>query len=161
LFGDGGQVMSDQGHRWKTDPAKWAACGRLEQLGAAIGPIDDATAHVEIVARSDGSAIQDADIPGIVADVNILADATTLDLSESEITDAAAIHLSRLQTVTALYLSGTRLTDASVPYLAAIPKLKALVLSGSGITDTGMAALAQAPESDWTLLRARPGWTWR
>jgi hypothetical protein len=136
--------MSDTGHRWKEDPAKWEACGRLERLGAAIGPIDDATEHVEILRRSDGTPIQDSDIPGIVADMNTLGDATTLDLSESAITDSAASHLGQLRTVTALYLSSTGLTDASIPRLAAIPLLRELALSGTGITDAGLEAMAGA-----------------
>ncbi len=136
--------MSDENHRWKRDPAKWAACGRLEQLGAAIGPIDDATEHIEIRRHSDGTPIQDIDIPGICADVNILADATTVDLSESAITDRAAHHLGKLQTVTALYLSGTSLTDASIPHLAALPRLRELVLSHTAVSDTGLVALATA-----------------
>jgi hypothetical protein len=85
--------MADKGHRWNGDPAKWEACARLEQLGAAIGPIDDTTEHVEILGRSDGTPVQDTDIHAIVTVINTLADATTLDLSESAITDKAAGHL--------------------------------------------------------------------
>jgi hypothetical protein len=140
----GGGKMTADGHRWRADPAKWEACGRLERLGAAIGALDATAEHVQLLRRGDGSPIEDSDVPGIVADMNTLEDATALDLSETAITDVAAPHLGRLRTVTALYLSGVRLTDASVPYLAAIPRLRELVLSGSAVTDAGLAALAQA-----------------
>jgi hypothetical protein len=123
---------------------KWEACGRLERLGAAIGPIDDDTEHVELKRHCDGTPIEDADIPAIVADMNILEDATTLDLSESAITDCAASHLGQLQTVTALYVSGTSLTDACIPHLATIPNLRDLVLSGTAVTDAGLYCLATA-----------------
>jgi hypothetical protein len=136
--------MSDEGHRWKRDPAKWEACGRLERLGAAIGQSDNTTEHFEIQRHTDGTLIQDADIPGIVEDMNILADATTLDLSGSAITDGAASYLGQLRTVTALYLCGTNLTDASIPHLAAIPLLRQLVLSGTAVTDAGVIGLAAA-----------------
>lgn len=136
--------MSDENHRWKRDPAKWEACGRLEELGASIGPIDDSSEHVEIQRHLDGTPIEDADIPGIVADMNTLGDATTLDLSESAITDWAAFHLGQLRTVTELYLCGTSVTDASIPRLAAIPNLAALVLSGTALTDAGLLELEAA-----------------
>jgi hypothetical protein len=136
--------MSNEGHRWKSDPAKWEACGRLERLGAAIGPSDDASENVELQRHLDGTPIEDADIPGIVTDMNTLGDATTLDLSESAITDAAATYLGRLKSVTALYLSGTALTDASTLGLAAIANLRELVLSGTSITDVGLRNLAAA-----------------
>jgi hypothetical protein len=136
--------MSCENHRWQRDPAKWEACGRLERLGAAIGPIDDDTEHVELKRHNDGTPIGDADIPAIVDDMNVLEDATTLDLSESAITDRAASYLGQLRTVTALYLGGTRLTDASIPLLAAIPNLRELVLSGTDVTDAGLDCLAAA-----------------
>ena len=136
--------MTDPDHRWFRDPAKWAACGRLHDLGACIGKYNDVSEHVEIIRRADGMPIEDADIPGIVADINILEDARNLDLSEGAFGDRAAIHLGQLRTVKALYLSGSKLTDAGVPHIAAIPTLQELVLSGTEVSDAGLVALEAA-----------------
>jgi len=148
----GGKAMANEKHRWLRDDAKSKACRRLEELGACIGPIDEAHEHVEILQRADGSKIQDKDIPGIVTDMNTLEDAITLDLSGSEITDRATVYLGQLRTVTALYLTGANLTDAGIPQLAAIPSLEELVLSGTTVTDAGVLKLAAAKKLRLLLL---------
>jgi hypothetical protein len=146
------RTMTDLNHRWKADPAKWRACGRLEELGAIIGGIDATREHVELHQRHDGTPIGDADIAGIVRDMNTLGDATTLDLSESEISDACAPELSRLNSVTDLYLGGVKLTDASVAHVAAIPTLRVLSLGDTLISDSGLFELAKAKNLRWVQL---------
>jgi hypothetical protein len=133
--------MSDAYDEWRRDPLKWEACNRLEKLGAAIGPIDEKTVHVEFHPPFEGMPIQDDDIPGIVHDVNLLGNVATLDVSEAPITDQGMKHLGLLRNLRELHLIGTKITDDGVKFLVAIPRLNALTLSGTEVSDGSISYL--------------------
>lgn len=146
--------MVDEDHQWRSDPRKWQACQRLEILGAAIGPIYEGTVHIELMRHRDGTPIEDAELRGIVDDVNALGNVTTLDLSETLNTDHGAKELARLHTVENLYLGSTKVTDQALSFLRALPKLKGLVLSGTAVTDDGILLLSSLKSLEFLQLFA-------
>jgi hypothetical protein len=85
---------------YRSDPAKWEACGRLEKrFKAAIGEIDEQSVHVEVTPRWEPNTtgavdftqvVQDDDIAQVVENVNTLGNVGTLDLTENDITDRRA-----------------------------------------------------------------------
>lgn len=135
--------MSDNYDEWRRDPLKWEACGRLETLGATIGPIEEEGVAIEILRHADDRPIQDGDIPGIVRDVNTLGNVRTLDLSESEITDRAMKYLGRLRSVQQLHMVSTGITDNGLKHLTTIPRLMGIGLSGTAVSDRAIVHLAQ------------------
>jgi len=112
---------------YRSDPAKWEACGRLEKrFRAAIGEIDEQSVHVEVKPRWEPNAtgavaftqvVQDDDIAQVVEDVNTLGNVVTLDLTENNITDAAVKHLQKLRDVSELWLTSTKITAKGVSAL--------------------------------------------
>ncbi|MBE2284425.1 MAG: hypothetical protein IAE77_13290 [Prosthecobacter sp.] len=67
-----------------------------------------------------------------------------VDLSRSQITDAAADTLAKMANLERLHLENTKFSDAGLAKLAALPNLEYLNLYGDKVTDGGIAALAGA-----------------
>ena len=70
----------------------------------------------------------------------------SLNLSNTQITDADLQFLLQIPRFTALNLSNTQITDAGLQFLLQIPELTALNLSNTQITDAGLQFLLQIPE---------------
>lgn len=67
-----------------------------------------------------------------------------VDLSRSQVTDAAAETLAKMTNLERLHLENTKITDATVAKLGSLQKLEYLNLYGTKVTDGGMAKLATA-----------------
>ena len=67
-----------------------------------------------------------------------------VDLSRSQITDAAADTLAKMVNLERLHLENTKFSDAGLAKLAALQKLEYLNLYGDKVTDGGIASLAAA-----------------
>ncbi|MBK8094013.1 MAG: hypothetical protein IPK32_19090 [Verrucomicrobiaceae bacterium] len=67
-----------------------------------------------------------------------------VDLSRSQITDAAADTLAKMVNLERLHLENTKFSDAGLAKLAALPNLEYLNLYGDKVTDGGIAKLATA-----------------
>jgi hypothetical protein len=69
-----------------------------------------------------------------------------VDLSRSQVTDAAADILAKMTNLERLHLENTKITDAGIAKLSALPNLEYLNLYGTKITDGGIAKLASAKD---------------
>ena len=69
-----------------------------------------------------------------------------VDLSRSQITDAAADTLAKMTNLERLHLENTKITDAGIAKLAALPNLEYLNIYGTKTTDGGIAMLASAKD---------------
>jgi hypothetical protein len=65
-----------------------------------------------------------------------------VNLSNTQVTDAAVVHLAKLTTLEDVMLSNTQVTDDGVRRLASLPNLKFLVLCNTKITDESLSHLA-------------------
>ena len=67
-----------------------------------------------------------------------------LDISETELDDAAMQQVSRMTNLESLILDGTRITDAGIVHLQKLAKLKVLLLSHTKVTPTRTRELQKA-----------------
>jgi beta-lactamase regulating signal transducer with metallopeptidase domain/Leucine-rich repeat (LRR) protein len=88
-----------------------------------------------------GSAFDDA---GCRRLPELLPRLAKLDLSRTEVTDAAMTAIGKLSDLTDLKLSKTKITDAGLTQLEPLKKLRMLEISGSRATEKGVVALKAA-----------------
>jgi hypothetical protein len=88
--------------------------------------------------------ITDDSLPGLWS----LNKCLWLDLSDTQVTDAAMVHLAggSLAELAFLDLSNTQITDAGVALLAGMPELRNVGLDGTQVTDAGLLQLARCPQ---------------
>jgi hypothetical protein len=85
-----------------------------------------------------------ADIPAKDDDLDRLLElpnVTSLDLSDTAITDAGLDRVARLPRLEFLQLNRTSITDAGLAKLASLSRLKSLYLPGTSVGDAGMEAI--------------------
>lgn len=70
----------------------------------------------------------------------------SINLVNTNVTDAAIAHLNQVPTLQELYLSGTQITDAGVEQLAAADSIRFLGLCNTQITDRALEAAGRFPE---------------
>ena len=68
-----------------------------------------------------------------------------LDLYRTKVTDAGMVHLKGLTKLEKLYLTDTKVTDAGLRNLANLKQLTLVGLSGTNITDAGLESLKRLP----------------
>lgn len=94
----------------------------------------------------------DADLSGPPCDElvywNWLIHLEAVDLTGSQITDAALVHLARLPELQELNIANTRVTDAGFTSIGRMPRLNTLVICNTAITDRGLAALGDCSQFD-------------
>lgn len=109
-----------------------------------VEPIGDT--RVDVVARE----VQAQAIPGLklrfAGDVDLvflknLKGLRSLDLMDTEITDAGLVHLKDLRGLQTLNLGGTKVTDAGLVHLKGLTGLQSLTLYDTKVTDQGLAHL--------------------
>jgi len=95
--------------------------------------------HVDGLANLQGGdqAYVDDNAPGLM-------NLRSLDLTDSEATDAGLEHLKGLSGLSTLYLSGTQVTDAGLKHLEGLTNLRELNLYGTRVTDEGVNELQEA-----------------
>lgn len=71
---------------------------------------------------------------------------SSLDLSETNLTDEGLAKLKNAGHISWLKLSETRITDAGLCAMESLPSLKVLILDKTRITDRGLACLSKHPE---------------
>ena len=79
----------------------------------------------------------------------------TVDLRQTEVTDAGLEHLKRLPRLESLNLTRTKVTDAGMQHLEGLTTLRTLGLFGTHVTDAGLVYLDQSQQ--WVLHVARRG----
>ena len=73
-----------------------------------------------------------------------LEDGKSLNLVDSEVTDARLVHLEGLTGLEWLNLDGTKITDAGLVHLEGLTGLEELFLDGTRVTDAGVKKLQSA-----------------
>ena len=73
----------------------------------------------------------------------------TVDLRQTEVTDAGLEHLKRLPRLESLNLTRTKVTDAGMQHLEGLTTLRTLGLFGTHVTDAGLVYLDQSQQ--WVL----------
>ena len=71
------------------------------------------------------------------------AEITSLELSDTKITDEGLKDLAKLQNLKTLFLGGTKITDAGLKEVTKLQKLKWLDLVNTQITDAGLKELVK------------------
>jgi hypothetical protein len=74
--------------------------------------------------------------------IPVLSNLTTLDLSNTKITDATVAQLTPAKDLRMIRLSETGITDAAIETLVKLPALGSINLYGTKVTDAGVAKLA-------------------
>jgi len=84
------------------------------------------------------------------ADIEILAsvfkDVVELDLSSTEITDAAASKLSQFTKLKKVKLNGTQVSDVILATLSELPELEVINVYGTQVSDEGLSNLTTHPK---------------
>lgn len=78
---------------------------------------------------------------------------TSLDLSQSKITDKALESIAKLGSLTELYLTDTATGDKAMEWVAQVGCLRVLFLSGTKVTDAGLGLLGELPQLEHLELR--------
>ena len=68
---------------------------------------------------------------------------TSLDLDDTQITDAGLQEVAKLQGLETLWLGRTKITDEGLKEVAKLQKLETLSLGGTKITDVGLKEVAK------------------
>lgn len=120
-----------------TDDVRTAAIA-LAKLG---GEVEVGVGEKVISVDLDGKEVGDEQL----AQLAVLADLKSLNLSNTAITNAGLKQLVSLKKLKFLYLFGTRITDAGMESLAGLPRLEVLCLDQTEITDVGLKSLEDLP----------------
>lgn len=97
--------------------------------------------------RSERRDISDSDLAalGRLAAGNRLVEVDTLDLSDTDITDAGLEYIRDLPDVRFLFLRRTTVTDVGVRCILRLEKIEWLDLSETDVTDAGVRWLSTLP----------------
>ncbi|MCA9071696.1 MAG: hypothetical protein KDA84_22370 [Planctomycetaceae bacterium] len=82
----------------------------------------------------------------------LFQNATVVNLSDTQTTDADLMDLKELRGVERINLSGTEITDAGLEYLTVHRDLKALDLTGTPIQGHGLKALSKLTQLEYLYL---------
>lgn len=114
-------------------------------FGAIRGPALDLAETTDtdaLLVHVDGLAnLQGGDQAYLDENALGLTNLRSLDLTDSEVTDAGLEHLKGLSGLSSLYLKGTQITDAGLEHLAELASLEVLFLADTQITDAGLEHL--------------------
>ncbi len=117
--------------------AEQEAKATLEELGLLVisDPLTGHVHHVDFLERKD---LNDAIFQKLVA----LRQLRTLNLDNSNITDAQVRHVGNLPTIEGLLLADTQISDNGLAHLAELSNLRGLYLAGTRISNQGVQHLA-------------------
>jgi hypothetical protein len=110
----------------------------IEETGVLIMPLAQNTTFLTANAINVAKEFNDGHVKGLVA---VAPQLQWLDISKTQITDASAADLAKLQTLTRLHLENTAITDASLAGVGQLVNLEYLNLYGTKVTDAGIQAL--------------------
>jgi len=117
------------------DPATLAA---ISKSGVLIMQLAQDNTFLTVNSVNVRKTFNDA---GVKALVPVAPQLAWLDVSKTQITDAALADVAKLNNLTRLHLENTAVTDAGLAHIANLEKLEYLNLYGTKITDAGLAHL--------------------
>lgn len=114
---------------------------KMQALNASLMPLAQDTEQLRLGVINAADKFGDKELALLAP---IASQILWVDLSRSQITDAAAETLAKMTNLERLHLENTKFTDAGVAKLGALSKLEYLNLYGTKTTDGGIAKLASA-----------------
>lgn len=114
---------------------------KMQALNASLMPLAQDTEQLRLGVINASGKFGDKELALLAP---IAKQVVWVDLSRSQITDAAADTLAKMTALERLHLENTKVSDAGLAKLAGLPKLEYLNLYGDKITDAGIAHLASA-----------------
>lgn len=114
---------------------------KMQALNASLMPLAQDTEQLRLGVINAADKFGDKELALLEP---IAAQILWVDLSRSQITDAAADTLAKMVNLERLHLENTKITDAGLAKLGALTKLEYLNIYGTKTTDGGIAKLASA-----------------
>jgi mono/diheme cytochrome c family protein len=116
---------------------------KMQALSASLMPLAQDTEQLRLGVINAADKFGDKELALLAP---IATQILWVDLSRSQITDAAADTLAKMTNLERLHLENTKITDAGIAKLAALPNLEYLNIYGTKTTDGGIAKLATAKD---------------
>jgi mono/diheme cytochrome c family protein len=116
---------------------------KMQALNASLMPLAQDTEQLRLGVINAADKFGDKELALLAP---IATQILWVDLSRSQITDAAVDTLAKMTNLERLHLENTKITDAGIAKLAALPNLEYLNLYGTKTTDGGIAKLASAKD---------------
>ena len=101
-------------------------CGEKENAGNAVDPVTALEKLGAKIYRTVGPEID------------------TVDLNDTQVTDAGLVHLTGMTKMVSLHLDGTPITDAGLVHLKGLTNMKILFVRKTQVTDAGIAELKKS-----------------
>jgi len=114
---------------------------KMQALNASLMPLAQDTEQLRLGVINAADKFGDKELALLAP---IATQILWVDLSRSQVTDAAAETLAKMTNLERLHLENTKITDASLAKLGALKNLEYLNLYGTKTTDGGIAQLASA-----------------
>lgn len=114
---------------------------KMQALNASLMPLAQDTEQLRLGVINAADKFGDKELALLAP---IATQILWVDLSRSQITDAAADTLAKMTNLERLHLENTKITDAALAKLGALPNLEYLNIYGTKTTDGGIAQLASA-----------------
>lgn len=114
---------------------------KMQALNASLMPLAQDTEQLRLGVINASGKFGDKELALLAP---IAKQVVWVDLSRSQITDAAADTLAKMTALERLHLENTKVSDAGLAKLAGLQNLEYLNLYGDKITDAGIAHLASA-----------------
>ena len=114
---------------------------KMQALNASLMPLAQDTEQLRLGVINAADKFGDKELALLAP---IAAQVVWVDLSRSQVTDAAADTLAKMTNLERLHLENTKITDAGIAKLGALQNLEYLNLYGTKTTDGGIAKLATA-----------------
>ncbi len=116
---------------------------KMQALNASLMPLAQDTEQLRLGVINAADKFGDKELALLAP---IATQILWVDLSRSQVTDAAAETLAKMTNLERLHLENTKFTDAGIAKLGALPNLEYLNLYGTKTTDGGIAQLASAKD---------------
>jgi hypothetical protein len=116
---------------------------KMQALNASLMPLAQDTEQLRLGVINAADKFGDKELALLAP---IATQILWVDLSRSQITDAAVDTLAKMTNLERLHLENTKITDAGIAKLAALPNLEYLNIYGTKTTDGGIAKLASAKD---------------
>ena len=114
---------------------------KMQALNASLMPLAQDTEQLRLGVINAADKFGDKELALLAP---IATQILWVDLSRSQVTDAAADILAKMTYLERLHLENTKITDAGLAKLGALPNLEYLNLYDTKVTDGGIAKLASA-----------------
>ncbi len=114
---------------------------KMQALNASLMPLAQDTEQLRLGVINAADKFGDKELALLAP---IATQILWVDLSRSQVTDAAVETLAKMTNLERLHLENTKITDAGLAKLGALPNLEYLNIYGTKTTDGGIAKLASA-----------------